>query len=59
MRNADLPIDEDEAEDLLIPFSAETKQGREEIWELIEGYLNAAEEPEESGEDKPAGENPV
>ena len=48
-----------EAEDLLIPFSAETKQGREEIWELIEGYLNAAEEPEESGEDKPAGENPV
>ena len=48
-----------EAEDLLIPFSAETKQGREEIWELIEGYLDAAEEPEESGEDKPAGENPV
>ena len=28
-----------EAQDLLIPFSAETKQGREEIWELIERYL--------------------
>lgn len=25
-----------EKEDVLIPFSAETKQGREEIWELIE-----------------------
>ena len=25
-----------EKEDILIPFSAETKQGREEIWELIE-----------------------
>ena len=24
-------------EDILIPFSAETKQGREEIWELVEG----------------------
>ena len=24
------------ADDVLIPFSAETKQGREEIWELIE-----------------------
>ena len=29
-------------EDRLIPFSAETKQGREEIWELIERI--AAEE---------------
>ncbi len=28
-----------EKEDLLIPFSAETKQGREELWELIEGAL--------------------
>lgn len=26
-------------EDILIPFSAETKQGREEIWELLEGKL--------------------
>ncbi len=28
-----------EKEDLLIPFSAETKQGREELWELIEVAL--------------------
>ena len=28
-----------EKEDILIPFSAETKQGREEIWELIEGMM--------------------
>ena len=28
-----------EKEDLLIPLSAETKQGREELWELIEGVL--------------------
>lgn len=28
-----------EKEDILIPFSAETKQGREEIWGLIEGML--------------------
>ena len=31
-----------EKEDILIPFSAETKQGREEIWELIEGMYKAA-----------------
>ena len=29
-------------EDVLIPFSAETKQGREEIWDYIE--KTAAEE---------------
>ncbi len=28
-----------EKEDVLIPFSAETKQGREEIWEYLESYL--------------------
>ena len=28
-----------EKEDVLIPFSAETKQGREEIWEYFESYL--------------------
>ena len=28
-------------EDILIPFSAETKQGREEIWELAEQIVNA------------------
>ena len=26
-----------EKEEILIPFSAETKQGREEIWKVIEG----------------------
>ena len=31
-----------EKEDILIPFSAETKQGRDEIWELIEGMYKAA-----------------
>lgn len=31
-------------EDILIPFSAETKQGREEIWELID-RLTAAADP--------------
>ena len=33
-----------EKDDVLIPFSAETKQGREQIWELIEGQMG-----EESG----------
>lgn len=28
---------------IVIPFSAETKQGREEIWELIEGMMEASE----------------
>ncbi len=28
-----------EQRDVLIPFSAETKQGREEIWEIMEGLL--------------------
>ena len=32
-------------EDILIPFSAETKQGREEIWELIERCAAAEEQP--------------
>lgn len=32
-------------ETLIIPFSAQTKQGREEIWELIDSYM---EEPLES-----------
>lgn len=30
-----------EKEDILIPFSAETKQGREEIWGVIEGMLES------------------
>lgn len=29
-----------EKEDILIPFSAQTKQGREEIWQLIESMEN-------------------
>jgi len=29
---------------IVIPFSAETKQGREEIWEVIEGYMETQEE---------------
>jgi GTP-binding protein len=28
----------------IVPFSAETKQGREEIWEIIDSYANAEEE---------------
>lgn len=31
-----------EKEDILIPFSAETKQGRDEIWNLIESIQNPA-----------------
>ena len=35
-----------EKSDILIPFSAQTKQGREEIWDLIEKVAagNAEEE---------------
>lgn len=36
-------------EALLIPFSAETKQGREEIYALLDGYLNP-EQPKEISE---------
>ena len=32
-----------EKEDILIPFSAETKQGREEIWEFIERRMGSDE----------------
>ncbi len=31
------------SEDILIPFSAETKQGREEIWAILEKYLEQSE----------------
>lgn len=31
---------------VIVPFSAETKQGREEIWELMESYLTKEEEVE-------------
>ena len=30
-----------EPETIIIPFSAQTKQGREEIWELAEQIVNA------------------
>ena len=35
-------------EDILIPFSAETKQGRDEIWALIESLQNPAPKMTES-----------
>ena len=37
-----------EKEDVLIPFSAETKQGRNEIWALIESLQNPAPKMTES-----------
>ena len=37
-----------EKEDVLIPFSAETKQGRDEIWALIETLQNPAPKMTES-----------
>ena len=45
-----------EKEGLIIPFSAETKQGREEIWEYLESYLKP-EEPEMPAEAPETGEN--
>ena len=35
----------------VIPFSSVTKQGREEIWALIEQMMLKEEEPEEIGRD--------
>lgn len=34
-------------ETLLIPFSSETKQGKEEVWQIIESYLHQSEEQAE------------
>ncbi len=34
-------------ETVLIPFSAETKQGKEELWDVIESYLGNGEEGQE------------
>ncbi len=45
-----------EKEGLIIPFSAETKQGREEIWEYLESYLKP-EEPKMPAEAPETGEN--
>jgi GTP-binding protein len=36
-----------EEDTIMIPFSAETKQGREEIWELIDSLVLVEEEEEE------------
>lgn len=33
-----------EKEDILIPFSSETKQGLEELWNIIDGYVLETEE---------------
>ena len=35
----------------LVPWSAETKQGRDEVWALIETYAMSTEEPEGSKEE--------
>ena len=35
-----------EKDDILIPFSAETKQGRDEIWDFIESMVLQQEEAE-------------
>ena len=32
----------------LLPFSAQTKQGREEIWEVIEGMIGVMGDTEET-----------
>ena len=35
-------------ETILIPFSSETKQGKEEVWNIIDSYLNAGQDGEEA-----------
>ncbi len=45
---------EAEKDTIIIPFSAETKQGREEIWSLIEELTGGPEEDDEA--DEMAGE---
>lgn len=39
-------------ETILIPFSSETKQGKEEVWQIIESYLPEEGVPEASVENK-------
>lgn len=41
-----------EPDTIIIPFSAETKQGREEIWELIDSLVLPEEEMENAGENE-------
>jgi len=33
-------------ETILIPFSSETKQGKEEVWSIIDSYLTAEQDGE-------------
>jgi GTP-binding protein len=33
-------------ETILIPFSSETKQGKEEVWNIIDSYLKAGQDVE-------------
>ncbi|MBE5888868.1 MAG: YihA family ribosome biogenesis GTP-binding protein [Lachnospiraceae bacterium] len=40
-----------EPDTIMIPFSAETKQGREDIWELIDSLVMVEEETDELDED--------
>lgn len=35
-------------ETILIPFSSETKQGKEEVWNIIDSYLSAGQDGEEA-----------
>ena len=35
-------------ETILIPFSSETKQGKEEVWNIIDSYLKAGQDGEEA-----------
>lgn len=35
-----------ENEDIIIPFSSTTKQGRDDVWDLVEGVLNKPEDRE-------------
>lgn len=40
---------------MVIPFSAETKQGREEIWNIIDGWIAEAEEMMEETQENQRG----
>lgn len=45
-----------EPDTIMIPFSAETKQGREDIWELIDSLVLVEEEPETELETEAVGD---
>ena len=48
-----------EEDTIMIPFSAESKQGREEIWELIDSLVLPEEETEGQDANEAAGDNTV